>query len=142
MVEGLSARLKDHPDDAQGWAMLARSYAVMGQHASSLPAFKRALELQKDDPVLMTDYADAIAMLNQRNLEGEPMKLIARALEIDPSSIKALSLAGTAAFNRKDFVQAIAHWEKISQLAPKDSPFVAQARSGVEEARQMLAVRQ
>ena len=31
MVEGLAARLKDDPDDAQGWARLARSWRVLGE---------------------------------------------------------------------------------------------------------------
>ena len=31
MVEGLAARLKDDPDDAEGWARLARSWRVLGE---------------------------------------------------------------------------------------------------------------
>ena len=31
MVEGLAARLKDDPDDAKGWARLARSWRVLGE---------------------------------------------------------------------------------------------------------------
>jgi cytochrome c-type biogenesis protein CcmH len=138
MAEKLAARLKDNPDDAQGWGMLARSYAVMGRFADSLPAFKRALELQKDDPILLADYADAMAVANNRSLEGEPMKLVEQALKVDPNNLKALSLAGTAAFDRKDFAGAIRYWEKLVQAAPKDSPFVAQVQASIDEARQLM----
>ena len=34
MIEKLAARLKEKPDDADGWAMLGRSYAVLGRHAA------------------------------------------------------------------------------------------------------------
>jgi cytochrome c-type biogenesis protein CcmH len=138
MVDKLAARLKEQPDDAQGWAMLGRSYAVLGQHAQALPAFKQAMTLKPDDPALITDYADALAVVNGRNLEGEPSKLIERALALDPNNLKALSLAGTAAFVRKDYPLALRHWERMAQLEP-DSDFVRQIQGGIDEARRLAA---
>jgi len=78
-----------------------------------------------------------MAVANNRSLEGEPMKLIERALQLDPGNLKALSLAGTAAFDRKDFALAVRYWEKLVQAAPKGSPFIAQVQASIEEARQM-----
>jgi cytochrome c-type biogenesis protein CcmH len=136
MTQKLADRLKASPDDPTGWAMLGRSYAVLGRHADALPAFKQALALKPDDPNLLTDYADALAVVNGRNLEGEPSKLIARALELDPNNLKALSLAGTAAYLRKDFAGALRHWDKLAQVAP-DSDFVRQIQRGIDEARRL-----
>jgi cytochrome c-type biogenesis protein CcmH len=138
MVEKLAARLKEKPDDPEGWAMLGRSYAVLGRHAQALPAFKQAMTLKPDDPVLIADYADALAVTNGRNLEGEPSRLIARALELDPNNLKALSLAGTAAFLRKDYALAQRHWEKMVKLEP-DSAFTRQIQGGIDEAKRMSA---
>jgi cytochrome c-type biogenesis protein CcmH len=101
-----------------------------------VPAFKQALALKPDDPNLLADFADALAVVNGRNLEGEPGKLIARALEVDPNNLKALSLAGTAAFLRKDFAGALRHWEKLAQVAP-DSDFARQIQGGIDEARRL-----
>jgi len=136
MTQKLADRLKQQPDDVKGWTMLGRSYAVMGRHADAVPAFKQALALKPDDPNLLADYADALAVVNGRKLEGEPSKLIARALEIDPNNLKALSLAGTAAFLRKDFAGALRHWEKLAQVAP-DSDFARQIQGGIDEARRL-----
>ena len=47
--------------------------------------------------------------------------LIQRALKVDPDNVMALSLAATAAYNRKDVPQAIALWERLQQLVPPDS---------------------
>jgi cytochrome c-type biogenesis protein CcmH len=41
MVAGLAARLERNPDDPKGWAMLARSYEVMGRHAQAQAAWAR-----------------------------------------------------------------------------------------------------
>lgn len=136
MTQKLADRLKEQPNDPQGWVMLGRSYAVLGRHAEALPAFKQALALKPDDASLFADYADALAVSNGRNLEGEPTKLLARALEIDPNNLKALSLAGTAAYLRKDYAGALRHWDKLTQVAP-DSDFVRQIQRGIDEARRL-----
>ena len=72
MIEKLAARLKEKPDDADGWAMLGRSYAVLGRFEQAMPALKQAVALRGNDPVLLTDYADALAVVNGRSLDGEP----------------------------------------------------------------------
>ena len=136
MVEKLAARLKEQPDDAEGWAMLGRSYAMLERHEQAVPAFKQAMTLRPNDAVLIADYADALAVTNGRKLEGEPDRLIARALQIDPDNLKALSLAGTAAFERKDYAGALLHWQKMTRLAP-DSQFSLQIQSGIDEARKL-----
>lgn len=138
MIDKLAARLKEQPNDPEGWAMLGRSYAVLGRHDQALPAFRQAMALKADDPVLIADYADALAVSNGRNLEGEPSKLIARALALDPNNLKALSLAGTAAFYRKDYALALRHWEKMAQVDP-DSDFTRQIQGGIDEARRLAA---
>lgn len=138
MAESLATRLKEKPDDPEGWAMLGRSYAVLGQHDKAVPAFKQAAALRPDDAVLLADYADALAVANGRNLEGEPNRLIEQALKVDPNNLKALSLAGTVAFYRKDYALALKHWEKMGSIDPQ-SPFVQQIQGGIDEARKLMA---
>lgn len=136
-VEQLAEKLKGQPDNAEGWAMLARSYMQMDRTADALPAFQKALALAGDDPRLLVDYADALAVQNNRSLEGEPLKLIERALKVQPDNLKALALAGTAAFNRKDYPSAVKHWERMQRVAPADSPFMPQLTESIAEARQL-----
>ena len=109
---------------------------MLGRHEQAAPALKQAVALRGDNAVLLTDYADALAMANGRNLEGEPSRLIAKALALDPNNLKALSLAGTIAFNNKDFAGAIRHWEKMVQLDPK-SELAQQIQGGIDEARRL-----
>lgn len=137
MVQALADRLKAQPNDGEGWAMLARSYATLGRHADSLPAYVKALALLKNDAVVMADYADALALQQGRRLSGEPMVWIARALLIEPGQPKALLLAGTAAFDRKDYAQAIVHWSRVVQGGPPENALVKQAQSGLEDARRL-----
>jgi len=135
MVERLAARMRANPDDPQGWKILARSYAALGRFKEAADAYANAAARVTDDAQLYADYADALAMAQGRTLEGEPEKWIARALEIDPANTKALALAGTIAFNRKEYAQAAEYWERILAVVPADSETAQAARANVAEAR-------
>ena len=135
-VEQLAERLKGTPEDAEGWAMLARSYGMLGRIEDALPAYQKAVALRADDAKLLADYADTLALKNNRNIEGEPLKLVERALKVEPTNLKALSLAGAAAFNRQDYAGAVRYWEKVVQNAPPDSPYLPQVQSSIAQARE------
>ena len=84
---------------------------------------------------MLADYADALAMARGRNLEGEPFALVKRALAVDPEHIKALALAGTAEFERRNYAAAIAYWERILKVVPPDSEFARSVTGSIAEAR-------
>ena len=140
MTEKLAERLKQKPDDVEGWSMLARSYSVLGRHADALKAYEKALSLRKDDPTLLADYADSLAVNNDSNLEGEPMKLVERALKIDPKNLKALYLAGTYDFNKKNYTGAVKMWEKLAESGPPGNVFVNQVQPAIAEARSLAGM--
>jgi cytochrome c-type biogenesis protein CcmH len=141
LIERLAARMKDNPEDAEGWVMLARSYAVLGRYLESADAYARAAARIPDDAQLLADYADALAMAQGRRLHGEPEKIVARALAADPNNIKALALAGTAAFDRKNYAEAVRHWERIRGLVPPASQFADSLQASIAEARELGGMR-
>lgn len=137
MTERLAARLKTQPDDAKGWAMLGRSYAVLGRPDDALAAYERLLQLRPKDADAMADYADALALKAGRKFDGEPAKWIAKSLAINPDNLKALALAGTEAFNRGDYAAAVRHWDRAVTVGPAGHPMVHQASEGAAEARRL-----
>jgi len=136
MVAQLAARLRENPENAEGWRMLARSYTVMGRFDDAAKAYAQATQRAPGDAQLLADYADALGMSSGRSLQGEPERLVRRALEIDPRNLKALALAGTAEFDRGEFAAAAATWERMLALVAPESEDARQIRSNVAEARQ------
>ncbi|MBI5255378.1 MAG: tetratricopeptide repeat protein [Burkholderiales bacterium] len=136
LAEKLAQRLKEKPDDAEGWAMLARSYSVLGRPADAAPAFKRVTELRPKDAQAWADYADALATANGRKLDGEPEALINKALALEPDNLKALALAGTVAFNKGDALGAAKLWERAVRQADPGSDMGKQLQGALDEARQ------
>lgn len=120
MVEALAARLEKNPDDLQGWAMLARSYKALRRLDEAEKAFARLGEALHRDPDLLASYADLLAA-RANSLEGRPRQLVEQALKLDPEHSMALSLAGTAAYQRQDFAQAVHYWQRLVKTLPPDS---------------------
>jgi cytochrome c-type biogenesis protein CcmH len=141
LVTQLAARLEKAPDDLRGWAMLAHSYSAMGRHADAVVAFEHLMKLAPNDADMLADYADALALMQGQNLEGKPLELVNRALAIDPNQWKALALAGTAAFNRKDYRGAIEYWEKLRTTLPPDSPVLESVKANIAEAGELGGIK-
>lgn len=141
MVSRLAARLEKNPDDPRGWMMLARSYYVMKRMPEAVAAFEKAAQAVKDDADFYADYADALAMSQGRKLDGRPLQLIQLALKIDPGHPKALAMAGSEAFFRKDYPGALAYWEKLLPLLPPDSEMGKSIASGIAEARELGGIK-
>ena len=138
MLDRLAARLRESPGDVEGWRLLARSYAALGRFEDAANAYEKAASLAPRDAQLLADYADALAMARGRQLEGDPEKLIQRALAADPNNLKALALAGTAAFGRRDYAAAAAYWQRMLPHVAPDSEDARSIQANIDEARSFL----
>ncbi|MCU0965830.1 MAG: c-type cytochrome biogenesis protein CcmI, partial [Burkholderiaceae bacterium] len=139
MVAKLAERMEKQPPgnvaDTEGWVMLGRSYAVMQRYPEASRAFARALQLMPNDAQILVDQADVLAMQQGGNLQGEPLRLIEQALQNNPSNLKGLALAGTAAFERKDYAGAIGYWSRARAAAPPEGEFRRSLEQSLADAR-------
>ena len=138
MVDKLAQRMEAQPDDPDGWAILARSYVALQRLPDALRAFARAVALRPDDAQLLADYADVLGAQNNQSLAGEPTRLIERALKADPGNLKALALAGSAAYERGDTRVAIGYWQRAREQVPGGSEFAAGLDASLAEAQSRL----
>lgn len=138
LADRLAAKLKANPDNADGWALLARTYVQVKRYKESLPAFEKATALIPKDPHLLADYADALAM-SSGGFDKKSEALIDQALMLDPNHVKALMLKATVDFNRKNYAQAIQSWEKLLKVPDLDAERTKQATGSIAEARYQMA---
>jgi len=139
MVAALAERLKTQPNDAEGWMMLGRSYTALGRHRDAVTSFGRANELMPGNADLLADFADVLGMAQGRRLAGEPARLIQLALDADPRHGKALALAGSVAFEARDYEAARAYWERLIGVVPAGSDIARSVQANIAEARQLEA---
>lgn len=134
VLDNLITRLNNNPEDIEGWFMLARTYAIMNRYDEAASTYAKLNEVVPNDPQILSDYADVLAMTNQGSLIGKPAELIEEALELDPEYPKALALAGTAEFEKNDFDQAAAYWERLLAVIPPDSQLAQSVKESIDEA--------
>lgn len=139
MVQGLAARLQNNPQDADGWRMLGRSYVALGRYEDAIGALDKAVAMIPNDPDLLADYADALAMTSGQTLEGKPMEMVKRALKLDPNHEKSLWLAGTAAYNEGDYPGAVAYWNRLLKQMTPGSKESQQVMSIIAEAQDLAS---
>lgn len=120
-IAALSERLARDGSDAEGWVLLARSYFQIGRIDAALQAYRKASQLQADNPDLWVEYANTLASANQRDLSGEPQRMVERALQLDPNNLNALAFAGLAAMQRGERELAARHWRHLQAQLPEDS---------------------
>ena len=138
-VAKLAKRLESNPNDAQGWTMLARSYSSMEKYSEAVNAYAKATELNPKDADLLAEYAFVTGMAGGRSLEGKPTEIINRALKADPENAKALQLAGSAAFQAKDYKKAIDYWQRVLKKVPPGSEVAETITARINEAKTLAA---
>ncbi|MCK5719300.1 MAG: c-type cytochrome biogenesis protein CcmI [Thiomargarita sp.] len=141
LVDNLSARLKNQPDDTEGWMMLARSYMVMERYSEAVTAYNKLLDLVgKNDPQILSDLARATILTNLGKFAGQPVILLKIALNLDPNHQQSLWLMGLASVEKQDYPAAINYWEKLKvQLSEdRDAKTLKMVRTNIANARNQL----
>lgn len=139
LVERLAARLEQNPDDAEAWVLLARSNQMLGRAAEAVKALAKATALVPKSALLWADYADMLAASADGQWTPNAKEALAKSLALDPVLPKALWLAGSEAFVRRDFRSALDYWEKLAPLMEPGSEAARMVQGNVAEARGLLA---
>jgi cytochrome c-type biogenesis protein CcmH len=141
MLEALALKLKQDPDNPQGWEILARSYKVLGRTAEAEQAFAGAATYIDGNAQLLAIYADLVATNANGDYSGKPATLIAKALKLDANNPLALWLAGSAAFQTQDYAIAIKTWEQLLLQLPQGSEEAGALQASIKEASVRSGVR-
>jgi cytochrome c-type biogenesis protein CcmH len=135
MIDTLAAKLKANPDNPQGWAMLARSYKVVGRNQEAQQAYETAGAFVNGNPDMLVDYAELLGIQAGNKLDGKPEKMINDALKLNPEHPMGLMLAGVALYQRSDFPGALSRWEKLLSLLAPGSEDALQVQANIDDAR-------
>lgn len=121
MVSTLVDRLKEQPEDAEGWYLLGRTYMMIKDYPKAVESFDQVHKLIGDQPTALLSLADALAMAGGGNMLGRPAALVRKAVELAPTDTTALWLAGMVEDQAGDYAKAVAYWERLEPLVQDDA---------------------
>jgi len=138
MVEKLAQKMKDNPSDSQGWIMLARSYKVLKKYPEAVEALRKARALTGEEPDVLLQLADVIAMANGGSLLGEPSELAAKAVALDANNDMGLWLYGLAQAEDGKFNEAIGYWQKLQTHYKPEEADYQEVQKLIDQAHEAL----
>jgi hypothetical protein len=99
------------------------------QYGDAEQLFRRAAELDPEEPLYLTNLA---AVLGELNREAEAEQALQRALELDPEEPATLLAAGVFAADRDRTEDATYYWMQLLKIAP-DSEEADEARANLQD---------
>jgi cytochrome c-type biogenesis protein CcmH len=135
LLDRLDQHLKREPDDAQGWALFARTQLQLQRYPDAARTYAKAVIMLPKDADLQVEFANAELMANGRQWTQAAIDATDAALALSPEHLEALWLAGTYRFERKDYAATVRYWEKLLRLAPADSDYALDLVGKMAEAR-------
>lgn len=136
-VAGLAERMKDEPDDLEGWMLLGRAYKTMERFAPAREALANAYRLAPENADVLIEYAEALVLASDsRRFQGEALQMLTQAVELQPDSQRGLWLMGIAAYQAENYAQSVQMWEKLLTTLPADAEPRAALQERIADARQ------
>jgi cytochrome c-type biogenesis protein CcmH len=131
MVDGLAARLQRAPNDIQGWALLARSYATLERNAEAAQAWRKAMELSANDPEFAGPYGESLVLAADGMVSPEARKAFERVLSAAPADPRARFYIGLAQAQEGAAREALQTWTDLAASAPADAPWLSMIRQRI-----------
>ena len=116
----IARRLERNPDDAENWVRMAMAYKELQEYSSAEHAFRRALFIDEGNPFIQVELAETLLFDSGRpSLPPPALELLDEALETDPQQQKAVWLLGLNAFQKGDYDEAVARFERLDDMLPE-----------------------
>src|SRR5690554_93499 len=137
LADQLRERLEADPDNADGWAMLGRTYMQLERYREAASAYQRLADVVAEEPaagaVAYGLSAQALFFDSEGQMTPDVQQAITDAQALNPEEVNSLGLLGIQAFSQQNYREAIEYWGKIAEVAP-DHPQIASIRGGIAEA--------
>ncbi|HEX8191860.1 MAG TPA: hypothetical protein VF552_03085 [Allosphingosinicella sp.] len=125
-------RLRQDPDNDEGWFSLGFLLRESGDAAGAERAFRRAMELRPGNADYVGYLAEALVLSSRGNPPPEAERLFRRALEIEPGRPQARYYLATMRDMRGDHRGALDELVSLLRTAPPGAPWAPQVREAAE----------
>lgn len=123
LVARVEARLREHPDEGEGWDVIAPVYLGAQRYQDAADAYNEAIRLLGPSAKRLSGQGQALVLANNGVVTEDAKSALTRAIALDPTLIEPRILIAIAKEQDGDFASAIADWRALIDKAPADAPW-------------------
>ncbi|HEX2448932.1 MAG TPA: c-type cytochrome biogenesis protein CcmI [Methyloceanibacter sp.] len=139
LVAKVEARLREHPEEGEGWDVIAPVYMGWRRYNDAADAYAQAIRLLGESAKRLSGQGQALVLANNGVVTEEAKAALERAAELDQSLIEPRILLAIAKEQDGKFQAAIEDWRALLDKAPKDAPWRAMVEKKIAEDEAQLA---
>ena len=125
LIAKVEARLREHPEDGEGWDVIAPVYLRLGRFEDASDAYRRSLALKGETPLRLMGLAEAMVAARNGIVSEEARQLLEKVVGLVPQHVGARFLLALAKEQDGKLADAAADYRALLAAAPKDAPWRA-----------------
>lgn len=132
-IATLEAKLKDNPNDAEGWRMLGWSLFETGKFAEAAQAYKRATQIEPKKGEYWSSLGEALVLAGKGDVPPDAKAAFDTAIQLDAKDPRARYFLAVAKDISGDHKGAINDWFALLKDSPPGAPWEADVRRIITE---------
>src|SRR5579862_3228020 len=133
MIAQLEAKMRQTPNNAEGWRMLGWSYLVTGRAADAAAAYAHAVALAPHNADYRSSEGEALVRAAGGQVTASALDSFRAALKENPGDSRAKYYLALYKDQSGDHNGAMADWITLIRSAPPDAPWLPDVREFVEK---------
>lgn len=131
LVVRIERRLKEEPDDLQGWELIAPTYLRLGRYDEAAGAWTRAMILDGATAERLAARGEARVLAAEGRVTAGAKADFERAEAIDPAEPRAQYFLGLADYDEGRHDAALARWKALLAGAADDAAWAGAVRARI-----------
>ena len=141
LVARVEARLRQHPEEGQGWEVIAPVYLSWGRYGDAAEAYAHAIRLLGESAKRLSGRGQALVLANNGVVTEEARQALERALALDATLMEPRILLAVAKEQDGRLAEAIADWRSLLASADATAPWRKMVETRIAAAEAQLAGR-
>jgi cytochrome c-type biogenesis protein CcmH len=139
LVARVEARLRQHPEEGEGWEVIAPVYLSWQRYGDAAEAYGQAIRLLGPSAKRLSGEGQALVLANNGVVTEEARQALEQANKLDQTLIEPRILLAIAKEQDGQFAAAIADWQELLSTADAEAPWRAMVEQRIALAESHLA---
>jgi cytochrome c-type biogenesis protein CcmH len=139
LVARVEARLRQHPEEGEGWEVIAPVYLSWQRYGDAAEAYGHAIRLLGPSAKRLSGEGQALVLANNGVVTEEARHALEQASKLDQTLIEPRILLAIAKEQDGQFAAAVADWQALLSTADAEAPWRAMVEQRIALAEAHLS---